>query len=161
MADYISLGQRGDRDGARAGLEQLWEANEDADPVTRCGIAHSLADVQDNPQAELEWDLRALASALRATDGDVGALGMTNGVAGLMPSLHLNLADVYRRLGQLEVGKGHALQARASLTVVEATPYFETIADAVDRVLTELGAGDTDQRPTSAGNDTHDKEREP
>jgi hypothetical protein len=144
MADLIRLGQEGDRDGARAGLEQLWDANKEADPVTKCGLAHSLADVQDSPQAELKWDLKALTSVLDASDSDVGALGMAQGVAGLMPSLHLNLADVYRRLGWLEVAKGHALQARRALASVEANPYFDTIADAIERVLTKVGAGDTD-----------------
>ncbi|MGD2101785.1 MAG: hypothetical protein PVG83_06060 [Acidimicrobiia bacterium] len=144
MAELIALGQGGDRDGARAGLEHLWDASKDADPVTRCGLAHSLADVQDSPQAELKWDLRALTSVLSASDSEVGALGMAQGVAGLMPSLHLNLADVYRRLGWLEVAKGHALQARGSLAAVESNPYFDTIAEAIERVLTKAGAGHTD-----------------
>jgi len=127
MANYIALGQHGDPEAARAGLEQLWAANENADPVTRCGIAHSLADVQDNPRAELEWDLRVLTSALEAPDGDVDSLGMTQGVAGFMPSLQLNFADGYRRLGQIDAAKRNAHQARGSLAFVEATLYFDTV----------------------------------
>lgn len=143
LASLIALGQGGDREGARAGLEQLWDANKNADPVTKCGLAHSLADVQDSPAAELKWDLSALTSVLNASDTDADALGMTQGIAGLMPSLHLNLADVYRRLGWLDVAKGHALQARRSLALVETNPYFDTIADAIERVLAKVEAGDT------------------
>jgi hypothetical protein len=144
MAKYIALGQQGDRMAARTGLEQLWENSTDADPVTKCGLAHSLADVQDSPQAELVWDLRALTSALDASDGEVNDLGMTQGTAGLMPSLHLNLADVYRRLGQLEVARGHALQARHALGDVETNPYFDTIAEATERVIGKVDHRNTD-----------------
>lgn len=141
LAVYIALGQRGDRTGARAGLEELWAQSTDANPATRCGIAHSLADVQDEPRAELVWDLTALTSALEASNDDVAQLGMSQGTAGLMPSLHLNLADVYRRLGQSDVARGHALQALRALGDVEANHYFSTIAQATERVIDKLDRG--------------------
>lgn len=141
VAEYIAVGQQGDRAAARAGLEQLWEECIDGDPVTKCGIAHSLADVQEAPQAELVWDLRALTSALDASNDDAAGLGMSHGIAGLMPSLHLNLADVYRRLRQSHVARGHALEAQAALGAVEPNPYFQTIAEALDRLLGRLEQG--------------------
>lgn len=144
MAELIALGQRGERKAARSGLEELWAASTGADPVTRCAIAHSLADVQDHPEDELAWDLKALMATLGATDDDVAGVGINHGTAGLMPSLHLNLADVYRRLGQTEVARGHALQTQHALRGVDANPYFDTIAEAADRVLTKLEQGITD-----------------
>lgn len=109
------------------------------DLVTRCGIAHALADVQDDPREELRWDEAALAAALEATDEDAAAHGMAQGVTGLMPSLRLNLADVHRRLGAPDAARAHALEARAALAALEPNPYLEDIARSVDRILTGIG----------------------
>jgi hypothetical protein len=58
-----------------------------------------MADAQDDPTHELAWDLRALEAAQRCSEAEASAYHESLSMAGFMPSLHLNLADVYRRLG--------------------------------------------------------------
>jgi hypothetical protein len=76
----VELGRGGEREVARQRLAALWEGA--GAGQTRCAIAHYLADVQDETADELVWDLRALEDV----EDD-----------GWLPSLHLNLADDYRR----------------------------------------------------------------
>jgi hypothetical protein len=143
MAEWIAVGQNGDRDTARAGLERLWAQEARTDPVTRCGIAHALADVAANPHDELRWDMRALSSALSATDDDAAAHGIAGGTSSLMPSLYLNLADGYRRLGVAAAAMRFARSTQRALAEVEPNPYFDMVAEAVERVIGKLDRGDT------------------
>lgn len=66
----IALSQRGERDAARQLFVQVWSdiGGEHGDPLHRCALAHSMADVQDDVNEELVWDLTALAAADLITD---------------------------------------------------------------------------------------------
>ena len=65
IGEGIALSQRGERDAARRLFTMVWAdiGGEDGDPLYRCALAHSMADVQDAAHDELVWDLRALAAA--------------------------------------------------------------------------------------------------
>src|SRR5215213_867405 len=67
----------------------------------------AMADVQDDVHQELVWDQRALAAAELLTDARVGQAGVTLPVAGLFPSLHLNLGECFRKLGELGRAREH------------------------------------------------------
>ncbi len=115
IAEASGLGQRGERAQARDLLGQLWEQiGAGGSPLHRCALAHSMADVQDDPAHELVWDQRALAAADEATDAEAVALGMP-GLAGTYPSLHLNLGDVHLRLGDRGAARRHLLAGLAAL----------------------------------------------
>lgn len=73
----------------------------------RCALAHGMADAQDDPTEELMWDLRALRAAAGITDDRTAQAGMTVQAAALLPSLHLNLGDVYLRLGETAAARQH------------------------------------------------------
>jgi Tetratricopeptide repeat len=128
----VSLGQAGDHEAARRQLSELWDAVDD--PQTRCAIAHYLADVQDETVDELTWDLRALE--------------VVEDVAWL-PSLHLNLADDYRRLGQSQQAEEHLRLAREHLHLLQADGYGELLRSAVDHVTEALAVGNTQPLPTN------------
>lgn len=82
IGEGIALNQQGDRDQARQLFEELWERiGADGNSMHRCALAHSMADVQDDPADELVWDLRALQAADAATDAQAEQAGM-QGVAG-------------------------------------------------------------------------------
>ena len=66
-----------------------------------------MADVQDDVAEELRWDERALAAADGLTDERVAAGGVPAGVAGFYPSLHLNIAECHRRLGNPTQAREH------------------------------------------------------
>lgn len=102
ISEGIELSQRGEREQARALFTELWkQVGDDGDVLHRCALAHSMADVQDDVHEELAWDLLALRDAESVTDERVAAAGIPSPVAGFYPSLHLNLGEAYRKLGDL------------------------------------------------------------
>ncbi|HUS61677.1 MAG TPA: hypothetical protein VMY34_05735, partial [Acidimicrobiales bacterium] len=66
-----------------------------------------MADLQGDEALELAWDLRALDAANEVADERLTSAGMIGTIAGMLPSLHLNLADVYARLGELDRAREH------------------------------------------------------
>ncbi len=135
----IALIQSGDPSAARELLEQLWaEVGDDGDALHRCAIAHQLADVQDDLAEELQWDLRALAAATSISDERLASTGAATTVDGLFPSLHLNLADVYRRLGDDANARRHIEQGRRASGALASDGYGDMVRDALDRVERRL-----------------------
>lgn len=104
----LALSQQGRRAEARAAFGEIWaEIGEAGDPLHRCTVAHHLADVQDDVRDELAWDQRALEAAESVTDERLAAAGATGPVAALYPSLHLNLGEDHRKLGDLAAARRH------------------------------------------------------
>jgi hypothetical protein len=134
----VELGRAGDHETARAQLTALW-AEADGDRWARCAIAHYLADVQDETEDELSWDLRALESADPADAA----------TAGMLPSLHLNLADDYRRLGETAKAEEHLAVVRAHLGVLGDDAYGDLVRRAVEHVTAALAAGNTERLPSN------------
>ena len=130
----------GRRAEARAAFAAIWAeiGGERGDPLHACVLAHAMADVQDDVRAELLWDERALAAAGRLTEDDVGRAGVPLTVAGLYPSLHLNLADCHRRLGDLGRAREHLGLARAGLGALGDDDYGRLIKDGLERLTGQL-----------------------
>lgn len=60
-------------------LRALWdEIAPESNPLHRCALAHSMADVCDDPEEELLWDQRALQAASSITDDQVQQTGRFN-----------------------------------------------------------------------------------
>ena len=134
---------RGERDAARHEFAQLWEeiGGEQGDPLHVCVLAHSMADVQDDVGEELVWDQRALAAADQLTDDRVAQAGVPLSVAGLYPSLHLNLADCYRKLGDLDRARDHLRRAAAGIGALGDDEYGRLIKDGLARLTQQLTTG--------------------
>jgi hypothetical protein len=107
----------GNRDQARQAFAAIWEQiGPEGDALQRMTLAHYMADLQDDPGVELEWDLRALAAAESLTDERATSYHSTLLVRGFYASLHLNLANDYQKLDRVQ-------DARRHLTLAEnATP---------------------------------------
>lgn len=101
LAAGLSL-QSSDRSGARAHLLQMWEGLTVDDRAGQCILAHYIADLQEDVSDELRWDEAALEAAQGVTDADLQKLHPTLTVSGFIPSLQLNVADCYRRVGRFE-----------------------------------------------------------
>jgi hypothetical protein len=121
---------------------QIWDeiGGEQGDPLHVCVLAHAIADVQDDVHQELAWDQRALAAADALTDERTAQAGVALPVAGLYPSLHLNLADCYRRLGDLDHARKHLHHARAGIDALGDDGYGQLIKAGVDRLTEQLTA---------------------
>ncbi|MFC7530896.1 GNAT family N-acetyltransferase [Actinoplanes sp. GCM10030250] len=130
---------RGERDAARRLFEEIWDeiGGEKGDPLHVCVLAHSMADVQDDVRQELLWDQRALAAADLLTDERTGQAGVALPVAGLYPSLHLNLADCYRKLGDAGRAREHLQRARSGIGALGDDEYGTLIKGGLER-LTQL-----------------------
>ncbi|MFD5249200.1 hypothetical protein ACFWIW_31965 [Amycolatopsis sp. NPDC058340] len=136
----LQLHISGDRDGAREKFAALWERiGEDGDPLHRCALAHYMADVRDDPAEELAWDLRALAAADSLTDERAKEYHATLAVRGFYPSLHLNLAEDYRKLGDHESAKTHWELGRGTLGALGDDPYGLGIIEAYEALASRLG----------------------
>lgn len=131
---------QGRREAARELLAEIWAeiGGADGDPLHVCVLAHSMADVRDDVREELDWDLRALVAAGRLSDERVAAAGVPMSVAALYPSLHLNLADCYRKLGELDRAREHLALARGGMGALGEDDYGRLIRDGLARLASEL-----------------------
>lgn len=143
LAAAIELGRGREREAARERLEALWHSAGDA--FGRCTVAHYLADLQEATEDELEWDLRALRASEELSEELYG--GLT--VESLLPSLHVNLADDYRRLSQADQAHEHLAEARRQLGVLGDDAYGDLIRSAVESVGAALAAGSVERLPTN------------
>jgi hypothetical protein len=132
----------GDRAGAVACFTALWEEiGEDGDALHVVSLAHYLADLQDDPRAELDWDLRALRAAERLTDDRAKRHHDSLAVRGFYPSLHLNLAADYAKLGDRPAALKHLAAAEAALVDLPADGYGNMIRGGIERLRAELAPG--------------------
>jgi Tetratricopeptide repeat len=145
IGQVIMLHHAGDREEARDRFLDLWgEIGEDGDPLHRCTLAHYMADTQDDPADELTWDLRALSAAEELTDGRVAEHHHSLAVRAFSPSLHLNLAADYVKLGRAEAARSHLGLAREAVGALGDDSYGDGIRVALDRLDLRLngeGAG--------------------
>jgi len=144
IGQVVMLHHGGDREEARERLLGMWaELGEDGDPLHRCTLAHYLADTQDDPTDELAWDLRALSAADELTDGrDTGDTGEEGAIAvrAFYPSLHLNLAADYVKLGRADAARTHLHRARGACAVLADDGYGNGVRAAISRLELRLDA---------------------
>jgi hypothetical protein len=131
---------RRQREAARQLFSQIWQEidGEQGDPLHVCVLAHAMADVQDDVHQELVWDQRALAAADALTDERATQAGVAVPVAGLYPSLHLNLAECYRKLDDLDRAREHLNRAQAGMSALGNDQYGQLIKAGLDRVAQGL-----------------------
>jgi hypothetical protein len=140
IGEAVQLSHQGEREAARLLFAELWDeiGGEQGDPLHVCTLAHAMADVQDDVRQELVWDQRALAAADLLTDERVAEAGVTLPVAGLYPSLHLNLSECYRKLGDLDRAREHFQRAQATIGALGDDEYGQMIRDGMERIAEQL-----------------------
>ncbi|WP_406433302.1 hypothetical protein OHB00_09735 [Streptomyces sp. NBC_00631] len=140
IGQVVMLHHAGDREEARRRLLDLWaEIGEHGAPLHRCTLAHYLADTQDDPSDELAWDLRALSAADEAADEAAEEAEGAVGLRGFYPSLHLNLAADYVKLGRTEAARSHLHRARGAATALGDDGYGKGVRAAISRLELRLG----------------------
>jgi len=139
IGQAVELGQRGERPAAWRLFAELHEQiGPDGDALHRVALAHAMADVQDDPREELAWDLRALQAADAVTDERAAPAGVAGPVAGLYPSLHLNLGEDYRKLGDLPAARRHVELGQAAAPILGDDGYSRMIRGGLDRLAARL-----------------------
>ncbi|GAA5076304.1 hypothetical protein HNP84_005085 [Thermocatellispora tengchongensis] len=137
IEDAMALQHAGETDGARQRFTEIWEEiAPDGDPFHRCVLAHYMADLQQDPRDELAWDLRALEAAASVTDERARQHHASLTIRGFYPSLHLNLAADYHRLGDSALARTHLAQARRHLDTLQDDGYGQAVRAAIQRLDT-------------------------
>lgn len=149
IGQVVMLHHAGDREEARDRFLGLWaEIGEDGDPLHRCTLAHYMADTQDDPADELAWDLRALSAAEELTDERLADHEGALAAHALYPSLQLNLAADYVKLGRREDARAHLRLARAAVGALGDDGYGEGIRAAIGRLERRLAAEEAEEPPS-------------
>ncbi|MGI5170895.1 hypothetical protein ACQEU3_41740 [Spirillospora sp. CA-253888] len=148
----VAEGRNGDTGSARRRLLALWSAiGVTGDPLHRCTLAHHLADLYEDPAQALAWDVRALDAAHAVTEQRVQRHHAGLRIAGFYPSLHLNLADDYRRLGSFDAAGEHITAAREHVPDLPHDAYGTLLRTALDEVAEAISRRDTAKRASSPG----------
>lgn len=144
IGEAVQLNHSGDREAARLRFAELWDeiGGEQGDPLHRCTLAHAMADAQDDVREELLWDRRALAAAGLITEERVAEAGVALPVAGLYPSLHLNLSECYRKLGDLDRAREHLRHAEDTIGVLGDDEYGRLIRSGLEKIAADLRKGE-------------------
>ena len=136
ISDALGLYNSGRRAEAREAFVQLWAEANEGDPFHQCLLAHYMADAQDDPLEELEWDRKALAAADRISRERPDAASLT--VLSLYPSLYLNLGDVLHRTGKLDEARKHLKLAQQSADALADDAYGQMIRNGIERLAQRL-----------------------
>jgi hypothetical protein len=140
VATAMEHGQQGRPAEARELFAAIWaDLGPHGDPLHRVAVAHAMADVQDDPHQELAWDLRALEAVDGVTDERAAAAGTTGPVAAFYPSLHLNLGEDYRKLGDVAAARRHLALGLAAAGTLPDDGYGAMIRGGLDGLSERLG----------------------
>jgi hypothetical protein len=130
IGEAVAQDYAGDRERARASLAALWdEIHPDGDALHRCMLAHYMADMQDDPHAELWWDRRALEAAA-AIAGEAARE--------YFPSLYLNQAEDYRKLGDWDAARMHLARAADLAGALPQNGYGDMIRRGIAGVAAQI-----------------------
>lgn len=152
IGQAVTEGRTGNTLSARQKLLNLWSAiGVTGDPLHRCSLAHYLADLYEDPAQALAWDVRALDAADAVTEQRVQEHHASLHIAGFYPSLHLNLADNYRRLGSFDAATEHINAAKEHAPHLPQDAYGGFLRTALDEVAEATSRHDTTKRPSAPG----------
>ncbi|WP_129284946.1 hypothetical protein [Streptomyces sp. GZWMJZ-114] len=152
IGQAVIEGRAGDIATARQKLLDIWSTTgATGDPLHRCSLAHYMADLYEDPAQALAWDIRALDAADSLTDQRVQEHHTALQVAGFYPSLHLNLADNYRRLGSFEAATEHINAAHEHAPNLPQDAYGALLRTAIEQVSEAITQRNTAKRASAPG----------
>ncbi|EOM77208.1 hypothetical protein DW322_19575 [Rhodococcus rhodnii] len=143
IVEAVTAGRDGAAGPARESLLDLWATI--GPPLHRCTLAHYLADLYPDPAQALVWDIRALDAADTITDERVRQHDAYLHVAGFLPSLHLDVADGYRRLGSFDAAREHLENARRHGPVLADDAYGDLVRTGIEDVGAAIEARSVDR----------------
>lgn len=135
--EALNLFNTGRRSEAREAFAAIWnEIEAEGDPFHQCVLSHYMADAQDDPLDELTWDKRALAAADRIVKERPDTAGLS--VLSMYPSLHVNLADVMHRTGDISGARKHLQLAQQASDALADDAYGRMIRGGIERLARQI-----------------------
>jgi hypothetical protein len=148
-ADLVRHGRQAD---ARLRLLALWhQFGSSAQPLSRCAVAHDLAELQVRPQQQLDWHLRALEVADAIDRSKPLGEDQVVPLDAIYPQLQLAVAEAYCRLGEACGTLEHLQLARAAAEGLPRAVRAE-VQKAAKRIDSQL-----DRRPRFLPDDEDDE----
>ena len=140
IGEAVQLSHQGEREAARLLFAEIWDeiGGEQGDPLHVARSRTRWPTCRTTCVEELVWDQRALAAADLLTDARLAEAGVALPVAGLYPSLHLNLSECYRKLGDLDRAREHLQQAQATIDALGDDGYGQMIREGLEQVAERL-----------------------
>ncbi|MFE1173140.1 hypothetical protein [Streptomyces sp. NPDC058773] len=152
ISQAVIEGRAGHIASARQKLLALWSTiGVTGDPLHRCTLAHYLADLYEDAAQALAWDIRALDAADVVTEQRVQQHHASLHIASFYPSLHLNLADNYRRLSSFDAATEHITAAREHAPNLPQDAYGASLRTALDEVAEAISRRDIAKRASAPG----------
>jgi len=128
-ADGMALEAQGKKEEAQELFQEAW--NKAASDFESFTAAHYLARNQKDPEKNLYWNKVSLERALLVNNGDM---------AGVYPSLYLNLGKSYEDLGSItEAAENYNIAAAKSIDLPKG-PYSDMIKSGISEGLKRTGA---------------------
>ncbi|MGD9740373.1 MAG: hypothetical protein AB7O56_05320 [Bauldia sp.] len=141
IQDAVLRQLRGEKAEARDEMAALWEEiGGDGDPLHRCTLAHYMADLQEDPVSSLEWNERSLTAAEALSDDRLRLTFPALSVAGFMASLHLNLAEDYRQLADVDNARRHLVRGEVATSDLPEGGYGAMVRAGLARLRAALEA---------------------
>ena len=139
-----------DKARGRSRLLELWEELvPQGNALQLCALGHLLADTETDVAGELEWDLRALEAATGSREAEYRE-PVPPVPESCLPSLHLSVANGYRRLGDLEHARRHVLVGSRHVGALSDDAYGNVVRGGLRRLQVALAVPDGDPPTPSA-----------
>lgn len=137
ISEALDLFNAGRRAEARQAFAAIWnDIENDGDPFHQCVLSHYMANAQDEPEAELMWNRRALAAADRIVKARPDEASLS--VLSLYPSLHLNLADALFRAGNIPDASRHVFLARQASDALADDAHGKMVRGAIESLTARI-----------------------
>ncbi len=148
ITEAVTAGRSGDTAAARLRLENLWD--EIGPAATRCTAALSLTSLPTctTTPPRPSRGTSALEAADSLDDTRVQQEHVSLQIRGFYPSLHLNLADDHRRLGDFDAATEHLTAARIYTDALADDGYGATVLSGIDNVTQAIAARSTERLVT-------------
>ncbi|MFD4153460.1 hypothetical protein ACFWR4_12000 [Streptomyces hydrogenans] len=152
IGQAVAEGRTGDIASVHRRLLDLWSAiGVSGDPLHSCFRAHYRTDLYEDSAQALTWYVRALDAADAVTDHHVRENQAGLRIACFHPSLYLDLADDYHRLGSFEAATEHIDAAREHAPELPRNPYGDLVRGTVQEVAEAIDRRDRTRRTSAPG----------
>jgi hypothetical protein len=137
LQSIIQISQSGNKEKARKLFNRIIPLLGN-DPLHNCIFAHYMADVQNELEKELYWDLKSLEYLDKLTDERLKQFNPTLNQKGFYASVYLNIAEDYRKSNMIESSKKYINLAEKSIHELDDNGYGNMIKQGIERIKEKI-----------------------